>query len=479
MQEVLQRPAVVVAMVVGVLFAGALAVVKPLLGLGVALLLLLATLIRRAPVRRIAQVGIILTAVAAIAGPNVAVPGLPWLFAFRILIVALGLGLVGFLLMDGRLEVPGGLARPAALLIALFVWSALSIGWAADPLAALRWTTFLGMMGGLAIGIGLACSTPGRARKLLIVLAATFVVATLIALAEIRLGFRLPTSALLGRNRDVAFGATSLFGNQNNFATYLTLTLPYFLTLPVVFRDVRLKTLGCVGAAATLIALLFTGSRSNLLASGLILLGLIVVLGLDRRSRVQLVAAGVVGALAVLLVVPSVLGSGIVPLPQGAVTKFNFGLLATQREAGIGSGAVRGSLLSDGLDLVKQTNGLGVGAGNAEDQVRALANFPGAENLHNWWLEVLVDLGVVGFALFVAFYLSLLRGQLKASRQARDPMIRWLGLSGGLSLIGFIVGSLGPSSVIHFGPMWITFGLGMLTLGLAGREAARRAEGQA
>jgi hypothetical protein len=49
--------------------------------------------------------------------------------------------------------------------------------------------------------------------------------------------------------------------------------------------------------------------------------------------------------------------------------------------------------------------------------------------------------------------------------------VQWLGLSGGLSLVGFVVGALGPSSAIHFAPMWITLGLGMLTLVLARASA--------
>jgi teichuronic acid biosynthesis protein TuaE len=126
-------------------------------------------------------------------------------------------------------------------------------------------------------------------------------------------------------------------------------------------------------------------------------------------------------------------------------------------------------VLDEGLGLVGRTQGLGVGAGNAETQIRSLANFTGVENLHNWWLEVVVNLGVAGLALYCALYLTLLRGQFRAARRSGDPLIRWLGLSGGLALVGFVVGSLGPSSVIAFAPMWITFGLGMLTIVLARR----------
>jgi O-antigen ligase len=456
--------------------SGALAVYAPLLGLGLAVVCLVVAMVRYVPMPRLGRLAVVLTAVAAVAGPNLAIPAAPWLFAFRVLVVLLGLGVVAYLLMDGRIVLPAGLPRPAALLAVWVVWSALSIGWAGDAVAAARWTLFLAMMGGLAIAIGVLARDRRWMIRLLWVLGATFAVATLIALAELVAGVRLPTSALLGRSRDVAFGATSLFGNQNNFATYLTLSLPYFLVLPVIFRDVRLRTVGLLATGAALVGLLFTGSKSNLLATALVIVGLLVVLSADRRARGRLVAAVGIAALAVLLVVPSVQGGGVIKLPERAVTKFDFSLLSAQREAATGSGAVRSSLLEDGLRLVAQTDGVGVGAGNAEVRVRSLANFPGVANLHNWWLEVLVNGGLVGFALYLAFFATLLRGQLRVARRATDPLLRYLGLAGGLSLIGFIAGSLGPSTAIHFAPMWITFGLGIGTLVLAHRAAAQGKE---
>ena len=268
------RPAALAALVFGVVAAGALAVWQPLFGVGLAVLALAVALIRAVPMPRVAQVAVLVTAVAAIAGPNLAVPGAGFLFAFRILIVILGLGARG-LPADGR---PARAARPPCparpgCSASGSLWSALSIGWATDAASAVRWTLFLAMMSGLAIALALACRTRRRVVILLIVLGATFAVAFLIAMAEIVLGIRLPTSALLGQSQNTAFAATSLFGNQNNFATYLTLTLPYFLTLPVIFRDVRVKAVGFAGGACALIGLLYTGSKANLIATGLILIG--------------------------------------------------------------------------------------------------------------------------------------------------------------------------------------------------------------
>jgi O-antigen ligase len=169
-----------------------------------------------------------------------------------------------------------------------------------------------------------------------------------------------------------------------------------------------------------------------------------------------------------------VLGTGPVQLDERTVTKLDFGILQQQYESGSGSGAVRGNLLGDGLAIVADTDGLGVGAGNAETRVRSLDDFPGVANLHNWWLEVLVNGGVVGLALYIAFFLTLLRGQAQVARRARDPLVRYMSLAGTLALVGWVIGSVGPSTAIHYAPMWIVFGLGMGSIALARREADDR-----
>lgn len=464
-----------IAIAVGAVAAGAVAVWQPLAGIAVALVLLVGALVRDVPVARLAPVLVLLTVAAAIAGPNLAAPPAPWLFLFRILIVLLGLGLVGYLLMDGRLALPAGLPRPAGLLAVWLGWSALSIGWADDALAALRWTSFLAMLGGLAIAIALLCRSRRRTVVLLWTLLGVFVLACLVAVAEVVTGLHLPTFRQGREGREGLIGVGSFFGNQNNFATFLSLALPYFAALPIVFRDVRLKMLGFAGGGAALLFILATGSKSGLVAAALVILALLVLVGSDRRARGRLVVAGGVAGLAVLLVVPALLGSGPVELDERTVTKFDFGLLADQLDSQQGSGGVRSSLLSDGVGLVADTDGLGVGAGNAETEVRSLADFPGVANLHNWWLEVLVNGGIVGFALYLLFYLTLLRGQVGAARRAGDPLVRYLALAGALALIGWIVGSIGPSTAIHFAPMWIVFGLSMGALVLWRQSRERRA----
>ena len=449
--------------------AAVAAALQPIVGLALGALILLVVVLRGAPARQLGVVIVLATVLAAIAGPNLAPPGAPWLFAFRILIVLLVVGALGYLLLGGAMSVPKAVAMPAALLAAWIGWSVVSIGWAGDVVAAARWTTFLAMMSALVISLALVCRTRRRTKLLLALLLGAFGVAVLVAAAEILVGLRLPTTRP-GRDSSAIFGAASLFGNQNNFATFLTLSLPYFAALPVIYRDVRLRALGLTGTGVALLALLYTGSKTNLVAAGLIFIGLFIVLGSEQRLRGRLVGAAIIAALAALLVVPAIQGSGVVQLPEQGVTKFDFRLLEAQLESGTGSGGLRSSLTGDGLGLIEETRGIGVGAGNAENEVKSLDAFARVANLHNWWLEVTVNGGLIALLLFGAFYFRLLGGQIAAARWSSDRFIRYLALAGALALIGFLAGSLGPSTAIHFAPMWIVFALGVITLSLASRR---------
>src|SRR5438105_1516233 len=167
------RPRPALGLAAAALAAGAFAVWLPLVGLGVAILVACGAVLLRVPMPRLGRAAVVVTAVAAILGPNLALPNAPWLFAFRVLIVMIGLGTLAYLLLDGRLAIPAGLPLPGALLGIWFLWMALSIGWADDVAAAARWTLFMGMMGGMALAIAIACRTPRRARILLWTLGAT------------------------------------------------------------------------------------------------------------------------------------------------------------------------------------------------------------------------------------------------------------------------------------------------------------------
>jgi len=450
-----------------------LSVVMPTAAIALVVLVALVVVLGNSTPGRLLAPFTAIAVIAAVMGPSLALPQAPSVFLFRILIVVLGIAVMGHLLMGGRIVYSRAIGIPAALLGALLVWSVISITWADDRGAAVRWTLFLIMMVGIVLAMPLVFTTRRRVIRLMIALGWLFVLVTGVAFLQV-IGIHVPVSHSTSQvTTGVSSVAISVFGDQNNFATYLTLALPYMVCLAVVYSDLRRRVIGIAGTLGALGAMLFTGSRANLLAAALVFAALLLFLATDLRTRRALIGVIVIVAVAVAFVVPSLLGFGVVRLPKSTATKFNFNILQQEVASGSGSGAVRTNLLNDGLDFIGQTGGFGLGAGNAESHVKQLPNPPPVPNLHDWWLEVAVDLGVVGLALYVAFYLNIFTRQLRAARRSTDPLVRYLSLAGAISLVGLVVSSLDPSSMISFAPMWVVFGLGLVALVAADHAAAQ------
>ncbi len=456
-----------VLVLVAAVAAGALAAYAPVPGVLLAVALVGVMLVRVRTLPELGRAAVLVALITAIIGPNLGVPGRAEVFAFRLVAVLIILGIATWLLMGRGLPVPNGLGMPMALVAGWVGWALVSISWAGSTTDAIRWTTFLIISSGVMLAIPITASSRRYLSWVLGALAAAFVLSILGALAEVFAGVHFPASALTPR--EGAFAATSFFGNQNNFATYLSLTLPYLVLLPVVARDARVRILGAAGAIVAIVFILFSGSKANLVAVGIILIGMLVVLATDRSMRRAFVASVVVVGAALALIIPSLFGAGIVPIPEQAVAKLSFSTLQAQVSSGQGSGAVRSTLLTKGIDIAAGTGGVGVGAGNAENTVRSENGYEGVANLHNWTLEVLVDTGVVGLVLYAALYIFMLVGCFRAARGSGDPLMRYMGLAGLLALLGFITGSVACSTVIAFAPMWITFGLCLATIVLARR----------
>ena len=456
-----------VLVLVAAVAAGALAAYAPVPGVLLAVALVGVMLVRVRTLPELGRAAVLVALITAIIGPNLGVPGHAEVFAFRVVAVLIILGIATWLLMGRGLPVPNGLGMPMALVAGWVGWALVSISWAGSTTDAIRWTTFLIISSGVMLAIPIMASSRRYLSWVLGALAVAFVLSILGALAEVFAGVHFPASALTPR--EGAFAATSFFGNQNNFATYLSLTLPYLVLLPVVARDARVRILGAAGAIVAIVFILFSGSKANLVAVGIILIGMLVVLATDRSMRRAFVASVVVVGAALALIIPSLFGAGIVPIPEQAVAKLSFSTLQAQVSSGQGSGAVRSTLLTKGIDIAAGTGGVGVGAGNAENTVRSENGYEGVANLHNWTLEVLVDTGVVGLVLYAALYIFMLVGCFRAARGSGDPLMRYMGLAGLLALLGFITGSVACSTVIAFAPMWITFGLCLATIVLARR----------
>jgi teichuronic acid biosynthesis protein TuaE len=405
----------------------------------------------------------------AVLGSIVAWPGLRTFSAFRLLYILLCLGTAGWLLRERKL--PRVHVRTYLAFLAFWVaWTLLSLLWAADKLAGIRYSIFLIMMASLSAATPLAVTRVRYLRVALLLLLAALGVALSIGLLEIATDFRLPTSMLVGLPERYQWAVTSFFHNQNDFATYIALWLPVLAAIPFFTRRAPPLALAFIGSLVCATCLLYTGSRTNLLA--LVLMGpsLLVVLALRRGTGSSpwqwILGCVLLCSVATLMFLGATGRLPALSLPWVGVQHWRFDTLEAEIEAGEGSGGNRIKLIQGGLAAVRDSRLLGLGPGNAETYLREQRGLELVQNLHNWWLEVLVNSGVLVFLGYVTFYVVLLWNLFRVAVASDRTVVALSATALVVALVGYAAGSLSPSSAIHFTPMWIHFGLALAVLNL-------------
>jgi teichuronic acid biosynthesis protein TuaE len=407
---------------------------------------------------------------AAVLGSVAAWPQLRTISLFRILFVVLSIEGAIWVLLNRRL--PRGVhVRAPLIFLGLWVlWTLLSLSWAADKGAAVRYSIFLAMMVSVSAGTVPAISNLRTLRVALFLLLLVFGVGLFIALLEITAGFRLPTSALIDLPERFQWAVTAFFHNQNDFATYIALWLPFLVAIPFITRSASTAAAAAICAVASVICLLYTGSRTNLLALGFAFPTLLVLLALRKGTTSTwwqwLLGMGLISA---VLCVGYLGMSGALPivrLPGIGIQHWRFDTLGAEIEAQTGSGGTRIKLTEGGLALARASRFLGVGPGNAEYHLRHMPGLETVHNLHNWWLEVLVNGGIFIFVGYLSFYAYLVYNLFMVATKTKTMLIAWVASALFAALLGYTLGSLSPSSAIHFTPMWIHFGLSLAVVNL-------------
>lgn len=239
------------------------------------------------------------------------------------------------------------------------------------------------------------------------------------------------------------------FANQNDYATMLLSYLPVNISLYNLTNN-KLKRLGYV--IFTLIASLLvfqTGSRMSLimLVVFFIVFGLLQIkLGFKRKHYYQIAIIAVVGIIGIFLI-PGVWDKitglfYIFPLPT------------------ISGDTARMNMWRNGLVFLGRTFGFGVGAGNLEVWMENFGLLPtnNINNIHNWWLEILVGYGVIVFAIYVIAYGLLIYRLLKlkpyVTKKHKQVMSAFIAF-----LLIFIGASITSANNMLIEWHWVFFGM--------------------
>jgi O-antigen ligase len=192
------------------------------------------------------------------------------------------------------------------------------------------------------------------------------------------------------------------------------------------------------------LALLFAGavivpiSRGSWLAVGLA----IVICSLLYRRR-AIIVIGVVMAVALLVTVPS--------LRLSVVSVLN-GTDASSKD--------HASALDKGINTVLQNPlGLGVGESDQFGQVLATGDSAGAGVGENMYITLIVSVGPLGFLLFMAWMIGVLK-RLLSVRPGAPPA--WMIIGAGAALVGYLVSALLASPLMRFttsASVWLIIGL--------------------
>ena len=341
-------------------------------------------------------------------------------------------------------------------LIFLCFWLAyavISLAWAPSKSMAIRYLIFLFM------GISVIFFSTYYFRekldlqKFYLLWMGVFITLLFLGFWEHLTGYHLGVSKLYGETRlMLKFIPTGVFCNQNDYATFLTLSIPFSIALMRYKKNLWLYICGIGISIGAFYLIVVTGSRSNILAVLFELVFILLFLLNFKRKIKAIIAMGV----CIILLFIFLLG----PV-QGFFSQIGGELnsIVSQTESRTGSVGVRMNLVRNGLLFLYSTIGFGVGAGNAEYYMTNFSQYytAGIINPHNWWLEILIDYGILVFVGYIIFYIGIIRNLWKIYRMKQTREEKMICEALLVSLVGFFFASISSSSIMAFKPQWLLF----------------------
>jgi len=373
------------------------------------------------------------------------------LFPYRILLPSLWL-LVFICISRNRLNISRIRVEPYLYFLVFWIFYAIfSIVWANSKIDAIRHIIFLFM--GLSI-IFLVVFYFSNLKNL----KWFFDLWLLMLLPLIALGYwnyltgnHLSISNLVYAEERFSFVPTAVFHNQNDYATYLALSIPFILAFIRHNGNIVQLILGIIILVTSLFLIVVTFSRINYIA---------VFMGTAFWFIFLLKVKEKIKAVVLIGLVTALLFSGF---PDKTHELFRiidrqiyFSLDNNFQSQSL---KLRYNLVRNSFIFFINSFGFGVGSGNVEHH---MANSPvyetgGLINVHNWWAEILANYGFFIFTGYVIFYLGLLKNLYKIYRRLTDTSERMICEASLMSLVIFFFSSMSSSSIMAFRPQWILF----------------------
>lgn len=298
------------------------------------------------------------------------------------------------------------------------------------------------------------------------VLAIFFVLNFFIGLLETTGYFRLPVSPYYGISYTPPSGFNS---NLNNFGFVFISVFPFLFLYPK-------KIIRYLGLALAVWFTLKLESKGFFL--GLFFFFVFYLTSRLKKKRAWLWLLPIIPVVFIFGAIYS-LSNDDLKLNNRAFSAFeqierSLDLVRSNNVKATDSTSTRTLMYLKGLEELHKTNGLGVGAAGIGTKLALETNYFDADkdifSFHNFFLEMLVDIGIVPFLITFSAYLYLAFQLLKIGRKSTFKKLNYFSQASAFSLLAIIPASISPSSIIYVFTFWIVIGFSLATYLILKRE---------
>jgi teichuronic acid biosynthesis protein TuaE len=377
------------------------------------------------------------------------------LFPFRILFPIMALVFL-YLYFKDSVFTWNRIHTKKVLMLLLFwiVYAFLSLLWVKSISQGIMDLIFLSMGIGIIFFIVFLSTRKKHFQYLYIIWISSFVVILGIGIINHVLKIHLPISRIYSANPIYSYIPTSVFVNENDFASFISLSVFFILSGILYYKNTMVRVAGILLILVSVYMLEVTSSRANILAV-LIGLGFWFLLLTKTKLKIKLLFWSTFGAGIV-----SVLFFDKVESLFNAVFQLVSSLVVTSGSDET-STDIRINLLKNSMIFLQNTFGFGVGTGNSDVYMKNFAEYPTGNiiNVHNWWIEILVNYGVVIFTLYCLFYFYLLKELYVINRDIPEQsLLKLFSVALLLAMVVFPLSSVSPSSQIALNYFWVLYG---------------------
>ncbi len=352
-----------------------------------------------------------------------------------------------------------------------FAFALLSLAWAPDRLAGIKAIILLFTYILIVVLCIFCLHKIEHFTAIYYMWPAVLVIFLALAVWEVTTGHHLSTSAYyMVEKLSFLYRPSAVFFNTNDLSTYIVLALPFVVSIIQYNKNTIVRLAGILLCLIAFDILFYSDSKGNFMAAAVQAMVLMVLLW--RKSKKDALLFVTITLLLMLLVPFPVNIAGInSEMPSNAQDLVQHTVNDVQSEDG--SIASRIALIKNALIFSAGSYGLGVGAGNIEYMIEyhGVYDTNGIYKVHNWWLEVLVNYGILVFMGYLVMYLTILLSMFKAYQQAEDSRQKQISQALLLALVAFPIGAISTSSLFTFFPQWILFGLSIAYLSALKRES--------